>query len=213
MLPTKSTVLPIENFEIAESVIRSLRSTSNAQRYYQQSTIQKNDHYLINDVDSFNAIISRNMVEVEAKIVKEKEIQRLIETAVVNKHSADVGISLPSKVIRSPTDDEDDDFSDDENKEEKYKDRKPNQQIEDDDLRDLIGSDEEDNILFKDFVAPSKSGNNNLDKTYTDVGIRGLQKNRRSSNGEDLISSCAKRGITIKAGQAIRVKPIGNRIK
>jgi hypothetical protein len=81
------------------------------------------------------------------------------------------------------------------------------------DLDDFDDDDDDDDhdkedmkALFKDFVPPTKRGN--INKTNNNNSVK-----RSGNNATNLLVESSKKGITIKPGQAIRVKPSGNKNK
>jgi hypothetical protein len=82
-----------------------------------------------------------------------------------------------------------------------------------DEAFDILDDNDEDemNEIFRDFVPPTKGKGENKVRSALSKSI---EYGRGESNGSgDLASSSVRKGIIIKPGQAIRVKPVGKNKK
>lgn len=73
-------IVGVENFSVARSVIKALRSSSNSNRYYKQNATR--DDYLISDVDHFNSIVSDKRSEFSQDNITEEQINEAISSFV-----------------------------------------------------------------------------------------------------------------------------------
>eukprot|EP01031_Cornospumella_fuschlensis_P038605 gene38605-46933_t len=224
MKPRSTFVVGIENIEVASSVIRSLRSSAGSQKRYQQHA--RDDNVLVEGVSQLNTVIGKE----KDKIFEENQKQQKISDAITN-FDGSMMLSLdspmgkstmsgsqhftrsPGKQVRSELSDSDDEKDISSKYVQQKHRRNTNQRSNNDDSEDddLLDNDEDNSALFKDFVPPSQatssrskdlSGSSN--KAFTSKLLSGSSLGGTTAA---LDSAATKSGITIKPGQAIRVKP------
>lgn len=214
----------LDSMEIAQQVIKSLRS----QRSTQRSLLEQPNDLRVRDL---NRIIAQEKL-VRVKYLEDKDnVDKLLVASLIQP-VADLSIQSSSKV---PQDDHSDDSSDEEfgksmssyvsqksstkskitNLRDKIVDCRKNDSslLEKDDFSDLEGSDDEKELqeIFHDFV-PSNSKNNNFSKTNSSTTVsKGLDL--KKSQNFDVVNSSLQKGIVIKPGQAIKIKSMGGRTK
>ncbi len=73
-------VVNIDDFAVASSVIKALRSSSNSNRHYKQNASR--DDYLVNDISSFNRIIKDRSQEVQRHNVLEQQMNEALNNYI-----------------------------------------------------------------------------------------------------------------------------------
>lgn len=83
-----------------------------------------------------------------------------------------------------------------------------------DDMDDDFDNDDDEDMkeIFKDFVAPSSNNNKSRSSAQSMSSTSNKAATKKSTNA-DILNSTGKMGVTIKPGQAIRVKPAGGKRK
>jgi hypothetical protein len=229
-----SSFVGLDSAEVATSVIRSLRASSNSSRNYKQNATR--DDYIIQNVCEFNKLINDKVSEIEKQQSFEAKLNNAIASysPAVTEAAAMMGSPTAST---SPAAKIDDELSSDEERgpSRGKKDVRPRVIKRSESDEDLLNDndDEDDNReLFKNFTAPhtaspsTRTSSVSLKLGTGKGGIRGIQELQKFS-GSGALSSLSGSGATgvtssqqaariaaiahnAKPGQAIRVRAHGS---
>ncbi|RYH05728.1 hypothetical protein EON65_43920 [archaeon] len=233
MKPQSTFVIGIENIEVASSVIRSLRSSASSQKRYQQYA--RDDNILVEGVNQLNTVIGKEKDKILEENKKQQRISDAIanfDSSMMISPDSPMGISIvsgsmqssnpyarsPGKQVKSELSDSDDEMDTSSKHAQQKQQRNNNQHNNNHDSDDdLLDNEEDMTALFKDFVPPSQASSGRSkdfsatsSKTYTGkLHPMGTSTNTSGSmtTTAALDSAATRSGITIKPGQAIRVKP------
>jgi hypothetical protein len=216
-------VINCDSLEVAQNVIKSMRSLRSGKKNYSQL----DSVFLVSSKD-LNSVIKKESTTYNTEIRKKQNIEDLLTASLQISQQPQQSSPVRAAVIQARqiqnVDDDDDHFlssDEDDNSPKKgprshqrKKNIKPIAPVrntsnqDDQEELDLLQDDDGDD-LFQGFVPPSSNKSKaNRKNNELNSSINSNSSQILGDNGNSQGSGLAKKGITIKPGQAIRVNPV-----
>jgi hypothetical protein len=196
-------VVKLDSFEVAQMVIRSVRCISHGKTNYQSCD---RNQTILNSKD-LNTLINQKKTEYDSYSERKDHIDQLLTQSIPAESHFPLDEKLENLEENCAYSSSDEEIYSKDHGEKKSRvtpvthTGKPVFNPSDDDLF-LHDDDEEDNaILFKHFIPPSKDGKNSSVLEFS-------SDRKGKTHSGDLALASVKKGIIIKPGQAIRVNPV-----
>jgi hypothetical protein len=217
-------VVNCDSLEVAQNVIKSMRSLRLGKKNYSQL-----DSIFLVSTNDLNSVIKKESTTYNSEIRKKQNIEDLLTASLQIPQQPQQSSPVRAPVIQSKTrqiqnDDDDHFLSSDEDDDSPKKGPRSHHQKKNikpvapvrntsnqDDQEDLdLLQDDDDGDLFHGFVPPSSNNKSKSNRKNNELSssISSNSSQILGDNGNSQGSGLAKKGITIKPGQAIRVNPV-----